>query len=207
MIINIHGFTGNGDNSKYKWLAANIRNREFFSPTIDYRERSPESILRQLQARALSYLEENARGAPGLHILGSSLGAFFARCLGLLLPEATTVLINPALAPFLTLSEHLDRKAYLALFAKFAYPDDDAGAGDRLHVIIGDSDELIDHEKMTKPLLPPDFKHLYVVRGGTHRLEPTPEVGDILKSVFMQRPEDALSRNGSVPSNFSGEPA
>jgi predicted esterase YcpF (UPF0227 family) len=185
MIINIHGFTGNGDNTKYRWLAANIRNHEFFSPTVDYCRRSPASILRQLHDRAAAYLRDRPADAPGLYVLGSSLGAFFARCLNLMLPDAVTVLINPALVPFLTLRGHIDCKAYLALFAKFAFRDDDAGDGGRLHVIIGDSDELIDHEKMTRPLLPPDCKRIYVVKGGTHRLYPTPEVGDILKSVFV----------------------
>ncbi|MDR2123799.1 MAG: hypothetical protein LBP38_02305 [Desulfovibrio sp.] len=184
MIINIHGFTGSGDNSKYRWLAANIRNREIFSPTLDYCGRSPESILRLLEKRASSYLGSGPAGAPRLYVLGSSLGAFFARCLNLLFPEATTVLINPALAPFLTLRGYIDCKAYLALFAKFAYLDDAAGDDARLHVIIGDADELIDHERMTKPLLPQGFKQLYVIRGGMHRLELTPEVEDVLKSVF-----------------------
>jgi predicted esterase YcpF (UPF0227 family) len=184
VIINIHGFTGSGDNSKYRWLAANIRNRDFFSPTLNYCGQSPENILRQLRERASSYLESRRAGAPGLCILGSSLGAFFARCLNLLFPEAVTVLINPALAPFLTLRGYIDCKAYLALFAKFAYMDDDAGDNGRLHVIIGDADELIDHERMTKPLLPQGFKQLYVIRGGMHSLELTPEVDGILKSVF-----------------------
>jgi predicted esterase YcpF (UPF0227 family) len=184
VIINIHGFTGSGCNSKYRWLAANIGDREIFSPTLDYCGRSPESILRQLQERASSYLGTRPAGASGLYVLGSSMGAFFARCLNLLFPEAVTVLINPALAPFITLRGYIDCKAYLALFAQFAYMDDDAGDNDRLHVIIGDADELIDHERMTKPLLPQGFKQLYVIRGGLHRLELTPEVGGILKSVF-----------------------
>ncbi|MDR2669723.1 MAG: hypothetical protein LBC14_07215 [Desulfovibrio sp.] len=184
MIINIHGFTGNGDNSKYRWLTANIRNREFFSPTLDYCRRSPESILRQLHECASSYLLSRPASAPGLSILGSSLGAFFARCLNLLFPQAMTVLINPALAPFLTLREYIDCKAYLTLFAKFAYLDDDMRDTGRLHVIIGDADELIDHARMTKPLLPQGFKQYHIIRGGVHRLELTPEVGGILRSVF-----------------------
>ncbi|MDR1777965.1 MAG: hypothetical protein LBR31_09090 [Desulfovibrio sp.] len=180
MIINIHGFTGNGDNTKSRWLKANIVQHEIFSPTIDYAASNPESILELLSNKISS-----CPGTDSPRVLGSSLGAFYARCLNLLFPETTTVLINPALVPFLTLRGRIDCKAYLALFARLAYRDDAmSNEKSRLHVIIGDSDELIDHEHMTKPLLPPNFQRIHVIRGGRHRLELTPEVGGILKSIL-----------------------
>jgi pimeloyl-ACP methyl ester carboxylesterase len=185
MIINIHGFTGSGDNTKYRWLKAHVPHHEIHSPTFDYAAVSPESILQQLADKVSAHMEAQPPGAAPLHALGSSLGGFFARCLNLLFPQITTVLINPSLVPFLTLRGYIDCKAYLALFARLAYRDDTlAGEQSRLRVIIGDSDELINHELLTKPLLPPDFRRLYIIGGGRHQLELTPEVGGILKSIL-----------------------
>jgi predicted esterase YcpF (UPF0227 family) len=184
MIINIHGFSGSGNNTKFRWLRENTGNHEIYSPTFDYSILNPENILNQLSEKVLSYSETKAGDMTGCYILGSSLGAFFARCLNLLYPKLTTVLINPALAPFLLLRGYIDCKAYLTLLAKLAYTDDESGTESRLHVIFGDADELIDHEKMTKPLLPPGFKQFYVIKGGVHRLDLNPEVGNILKNLL-----------------------
>ncbi|MDR2801112.1 MAG: hypothetical protein LBB52_07600 [Desulfovibrio sp.] len=185
MIVNIHGFTGSGDNTKYRWLRENFPQRRIFSPTFDYVAMSPENILGRLADGVSSYLAAKPPIVPALCVLGSGMGAFFARCLNLMFPEVTTVLINPALAPFLTLRGHIDCRAYLGLFARLAYKDDGISAGEgELHVIIGDSDELINHELLTKPLLPPAFNRFHLIRGGTHRLELTPEVGVILKSIL-----------------------
>jgi hypothetical protein len=185
MIINIHGFTGSGGNTKYRWLKAHVPHHEIHSPTFDYATLSPESILQRLADKVTAHVETQPSGVAALYALGSSLGGFFARCLNLLFPQMTTVLINPSLAPFLTLRGYIDCKAYLALFTRLAYRDDTlAGGQSRLRVIIGDSDEIINHEILTKPLLPPDFRQLYVIRGGKHRLELTPEVGGILKSIL-----------------------
>jgi predicted esterase YcpF (UPF0227 family) len=185
MIINIHGFTGSGNNTKFRWLRENTNNHEIYSPSFDYSMLSPESILNQLSARVLSYSDTTSGGLDGLYVLGSSLGAFFARCLNLLYPKLTTVLINPSLVPFLTLRGYIDCRAYLTLLAKLAYTDDASGQESKLHVILGDADELIDHEKLTKPLLPPDFKQIYVIKGGIHRLDLDPEVSNILKSILI----------------------
>ena len=122
----------------------------------------------------------------GVYVVGNSMGGFFARSVNLVLPSVTALLINPSLAPFLTLREHLGEsqcRHYLNLLARYAYKDEYANR-ERLHVIIGDSDELIDHDKLTKPLLPENFKNLYTICGGMHRLDMTPEVEDIFRSVI-----------------------
>ena len=186
MIINLHGFTGSGDNTKFKWLKANISNHAIFSPTFDYAALNPQAILEQLSDKVSSYQESWSPGCSNLYVLGSSLGAFFARCLNLLFPEVTTVLINPALCPFLVLRGRIDCGAYLAILARIAYRDDKLpDEQSKLHVILGDSDEVIDHERMTKPMLPPCFKRIYTIKGGSHRLELSSEVCTILKSILI----------------------
>ncbi|MDR1872498.1 MAG: hypothetical protein LBS60_11375 [Deltaproteobacteria bacterium] len=180
MIINLHGFTGHGANSKYDWLKANLPNQPIFAPDLDYKKETPERIFGFLEEKVRSFLANPA--ISEVAILGSSLGAFFARSLNIVFPMITTVLINPALAPFITLRGLVDSRAYLALFARLTFLDDDLLAESlKLHLIIGDQDELINHEVLTKPLLPPNLTNIHVIKGGTHRLRLTPEVGAILK--------------------------
>ncbi|MDR2140402.1 MAG: hypothetical protein LBR11_01170 [Deltaproteobacteria bacterium] len=183
MIINLHGFTGHGTNSKYDWLKANLPEREIFAPDLNYAATPPEEILSFLAERVSSYLATSPPDSPKLGILASSLGGFFGRCLNLLFPTVRTVLINPALTPFILLRDQLDCRAYLALFARLTFTDDDLPLElNQLRVIIGEQDELLDHERLTRPLLPPNFNHVQVIQGGVHRLQLTPEVGALLMS-------------------------
>ena len=196
MIINIHGFSGEGNNSKYKWLCENIPCHDIYSPSLSYVSENPQSILEHLLNRVDFYLRENPDNPMGVYIVGNSMGGFFARSVNQILPSVTAILINPSLTPFLTLGEHLGSSQcqnYLNLLARYTYKDEFANR-ERLHVIIGDSDEVIDHDKLTKPLLPENFKNLYTIRGGTHRLDMTPEVEDIFRSV-IKTPEGVTDIN------------
>lgn len=196
MIINIHGFSGVGNNSKYQWLCENIQYHDIYSPSLSYVNESPDSILEHLLDRVNCYLRENSDNPMGVYVVGNSMGGFFARSVNQIIPDVTSILINPSLTPFLTLREHLGDnqcRNYLNLLARYAYKDEH-GNQERLHVIIGDSDELIDHEKFTKPLLPLNFRNLYTIRGGTHRLDMTPKVEDIFRAV-IKTPEGMTDSN------------
>jgi predicted esterase YcpF (UPF0227 family) len=182
MIINIHGFAGRGANSKYEWLKANLPGRRIIAPDIRYVATPPEEILSFFVAKIHSFLSIPDPGSPGLVVLGSSLGGFFARCLNVMFPQIVVILINPALAPFVTLRGLLNDRAYLSLFSRLTFHDDEANADERLlNVIVGDSDELIDHERLTKPLLPPNLKNYTVIKGGQHQLELNAEVAAALR--------------------------
>jgi predicted esterase YcpF (UPF0227 family) len=200
VIINIHGFRGEGNNSKYKWLCANIPRHAIYSPTFDYVNENPRSILEHLLNRVMSYLRENPGNPMGVYVVGNSLGGFFARCINQAYPGVTALLVNPSLAPFLRLWKDLaihQRQAYLDLCAKYAYSDEyEDGNHERLHVIIGDSDELIDHETITKPLLPSYCKNIYTIRGGTHHLGMTPEAENIFKRVIPLPKEGKMDGDG-----------
>jgi len=186
LILNIHGFKAEGNNSKYRWLCENVPYHEIYSPTFYYVDENPQGILDHLVNKVSSYRRENPSNLMGVYVVGSSFGGFFARLINQIFPDVTALLVNPALAPFLTLREHLGSKCqlYLDLLAKYAYKDEH-GNQERLHVIIGDSDEVIDHNKLTKPLLPLHFKNLYTIRGGTHQLDMDSEVENIFKAVIQ----------------------
>ncbi|GHS93482.1 hypothetical protein AGMMS50276_04110 [Synergistales bacterium] len=188
MIINIHGFRSNGNNSKYKWLCENVPQHEIYSPTFDYERDNPDNILDHLLNKVRLYTKDSAVNTGNVYVVGSSFGGFFARLVDQL-SCATTILINPSLVPFITLRRELHYsycQRYIRLLARYAYSDDDSepGGGYKLHVIIGDSDELIDHERITKPLLPTGFNQIHTIKGGTHHLEMTPEISEILRSVI-----------------------
>jgi predicted esterase YcpF (UPF0227 family) len=176
MIMNIHGLGSSGENSKYRWLAKNASGHDIWSPTIAYEKTSPEDILD-------FFSERLPEAKSGVYVVGSSMGGFFARIINQLFPDVTAVLINPALAPFLGLRGTVDCRAYLRLAAKHAYSDDENWRN--LHVLIGDSDELIDHEKITLNMLPPNFDAIYRIRGGTHQMSVfSDEIGAILKNIL-----------------------
>jgi len=176
MIINIHGLYSNGENSMYAWLKENAPGHEIWSPTIDYEDMNAHDIL--------SLIRENIpNDQTGVYVVGNSLGGFFARIVNQIFQDITAILTNPALAPFVGLRGVLDCQGYLELTARYFYSDDKSWRN--LHVIVGDSDELIDHEKMTVKMLPPDFDSLYWIRGGIHRMPvSSPEISAILRKIL-----------------------
>jgi predicted esterase YcpF (UPF0227 family) len=176
MIINIHGLGSNGENSKYRWLAENAAGHDIWSPTIVYENTSAHDILEFLAGRI-------PEAKSGVYVVGSSMGGFFARIINQMFPDVVAILINPALAPFIGLRGTVDCSGYLELAAKHAYSDDRNWRN--LHVLIGNSDELIDHEKVTLQMLPPDFDAIYRIKGGAHQMPvSSPEISAILKNIL-----------------------
>ena len=176
MIINIHGLGSTGGNSKYAWLKENAPRHEIWSPTINYEDMSAHDVLSRIT-------ENIPNERTGVYIIGSSLGGFFARIVNQIFQDVTAILINPALAPFIGLRGVLDCRGYLELAARYLYIDDKNWRN--LHVIAGDSDELIDHQQMTVKILPPGFDSLHWVSGGTHQMPvSSPEISAILRGIL-----------------------
>jgi predicted esterase YcpF (UPF0227 family) len=199
MIINIHGFGGEGNNSKYRWLCENFPRHAIYSPTFEYGWESPQGILDHLMGKMLAYWRENPDGQMGTYVVGNSLGGFFARIVNQTYPGVPAILINPSLVPFLTLWDRIPEALchqYLKRLSETAYGDEpEYGNHKCLHVIVGDADERIDHDRMTRPMLPSYFKNLHIIKGGTHQLEMTPEVEAVFKSV-IQSPEGQMDGDG-----------
>ncbi|MDL2264582.1 hypothetical protein LJC31_08020 [Synergistaceae bacterium OttesenSCG-928-I11] len=134
---------------------------------------------------------KNAVESRSIYCISSSLGGFFARCLNLQFPFITSIMINPSLSPFLSLRKYGVKKTilyqYVRLFERFYNANEDGF--DNLFAILGDSDEVIDHENSTKLLLPYGFdEHIHTIKGGTHQLEITDEVASILKNIINPPP-------------------
>ena len=176
MIINIHGLGSNGENSKYAWLRENAPGREIWSPAIDYENTNGNDILEFL----IGHVPEKR---SGVYAVGSSMGGFFARVLNQIFPDVTAILINPALAPFIGLRGVVDCQAYIEIAARYAFSDDENWRN--LHVIAGDSDELIDHKAVTVKMLPPGFGAMHWIKGGTHQMAvSSPEVSAVLRKIL-----------------------
>lgn len=152
-ILNIHGYKGSAKNSAYEVLTA--LGHEVTSPELDYDTLSSDETLEILLREA---------GECGAEMLvGSSLGGFYAAVMSvqLGLPAA---LVNPCLMPFL----HLPRLGYngeihpfIKLFGELADID-----SEKISVIVGGSDEVIDTHDMTRNLL--KNSRFEVVPNGRH---------------------------------------
>ena len=176
MIINIHGLGSTGENSKYEWLKENAPGHEIWSPTIKYEYTNAHDVLNLI-------IENIPDERTGVYVVGNSLGGFFARIVNQIFQNVTAILINPALAPFIGLRGVLDCQGYLELAARYLYSDDNNWRN--VHVIAGDSDELIDHGQMTVKMLPPGFDSLHWIQEGTHQMPvSSPEISDILKDIL-----------------------
>lgn len=179
MIINIHGFESSGENSKYKWLKENY-DCVIYSPTFDYRNTNPRIVIKTLRDKINAARRENP--SEPVKIVGSSLGGFFANILNVIFPNARTVMLNPCLLPFLTLGEKHDlpvwiRKEYASLVAEYVY---EHPSYDNEMILFADEDEEINHEVLTLPLLPKNFRNVHKVHA-THRMEISEEIGEMIK--------------------------
>lgn len=183
MIVNIHGFESNGENNKYQWLRENY-SCEIYSPTFDYRNTNPRIVLKTLREK-ITETERDADGTEPVRILGSSLGGFFANILNVLFPTARTVLLNPCFFPFLSLGGKHDlpiwvRKEYASLLSEYVYEHPNF---DNIMVLLSDDDEELNHNILTKPMLPKQFRNVYTVHA-THRMDIDGPIGDLIKKFF-----------------------
>ncbi len=179
MIINIHGFESSGENGKYKWLTENY-GCPVYSPTFDYRHTNPRIVLKTLRDKIGE--AKRADAAEPVKIIGSSLGGFFANILNIIFPDSRAVLLNPCFFPFLSLGAKHDLavwlcKEYATLVAEYSY---EHASYDNIMVLLADNDEEINHDILTRPMLPKNFRNLETVRA-SHRMEIDEAIGEKIK--------------------------
>lgn len=160
MFVNIHGYGGQGENTKYRWLRKTYPGEGIFCPTFDYASAHPEEIL------SLYATEVRARLGAGeqVKIIGTSWGGFFAYCLNVLFPRLPAVLVNPSLNPHLS-GRYADVERgllleYVELMGRHMLRHNDGSCA----VIIGMRDEVIPHEAATAPLFAPSSLHRFDVQ-------------------------------------------
>ena len=138
-ILNIHGYMGDSSNTNYNVLC-NINNDIIVdSPQLDYNSQSPISIFNMLKNKIV--LNNNFQKL----IVGTSLGGFFAVCLGAEL-DIPVIVTNPCLLPFVYIPKLGDipkqhEKQYADLFGKYIYNIDKR----YVSTIIGLQDTIINH--------------------------------------------------------------
>lgn len=172
-ILNIHGYKGSAKNSAYEALTA--LGHEAASPELDYDMLLPDETLEILLREA---------GECGAEMLvGSSLGGFYAAVMSVRL-GLPAVLVNPCLMPFL----HLPRLGYVGEIRPFIKLFGDLADIDseKISVIVGDSDEVIDTHDMTRNLL--KNSRFEVIPNGRHSGSTLP-----LESFFAEVLDEALT--------------
>ncbi|MBU0632160.1 esterase [bacterium] len=97
MVIYIHGFGSSGEGSKAKKFREYFHSlgEGFIAPSLSY---VPELAVDTLEELVLSYKED-------VYLIGSSLGGYFALYLSRLPQVKKTVVINPSVYPYNTLSK------------------------------------------------------------------------------------------------------
>ncbi len=181
MIINIHGMNSDGKNSTYEVLKELYPDTMIYSPTFNYQNENPINIVSNLKC----ILTINANKDKENLIIGTSLGGFFAFCLYAENVNVKTLLINPSLCPFLTLQKYdipnwLIKK-YLFIFNMYALDED--FFGNNLNIVLGKHDNVINHDLLTVPLIPKEFKNIKYYPKMEHRLTKT-EKNMVISSCF-----------------------
>ena len=165
MIINIHGFGGNKENSVYRWLKKERPDEEIYGKTYDYASAQPDAVLDYY--RMVVSKEVNHGNRVG--IIGTSWGGFFAYCLNAEFPELNTILINPMLNPHLTdIRKHIPDRIfmnYFKLFGEHALRHNNKS----IKVIIGADDEVFEHKYLTEPMF--DQRAICKYEGLTHHFD------------------------------------
>jgi predicted esterase YcpF (UPF0227 family) len=160
MILNIHGYQGCSRNAKYLWLEETYDDL-IISEQMDYDKQSPKGIIEGYSRIIDSFLERQDRNGKtnnSLTIVGTSLGGFITLALHCIYPNSTAILFNPALTPFLLLQSEGNRELileYVDIFCNVIYKNMETKD---LYIFLGSHDERIDHQKLTKPVLPTNFK-------------------------------------------------
>jgi hypothetical protein len=188
IFLNIHGFRNDDrlpvyKNSTYDFLFKNYPKSFIDSPGNNHFEDNPYNILNHyINTININYPKER------IVILAKSLGGFFGYSLNYKFPNITTILFNPALEPYLNLKNvfgvpsHIVDK-YFELFVNNVYPRDHFLGN--LHVFIGDNDNVISHDYVTKNILPKDFKNIHTISAG-HEIDIfsiEKEIKNIIKKV------------------------
>ena len=190
MIINIHGYNGKGNNSKFEWLKANFPNETIISPTVNHGN-GINNVLSKIKLDMFNNGYDRKDGTKKI-LIATSMGSFAGYILHTDYGFDKAIFLNPCFMPFLHLSKE-DRKEhilknYLNNFNKtfFDWDDkEDKFINKTVYIIYGNKDERINHKTETIPLMPNDFTHWYEVDSG-HDIHITGEVENIIKDIISR---------------------
>lgn len=149
MIINIHGFGGKGNNSKYNWLKENYPEENIYYKTFNYSKDNPEFILEHY----INKINKAIKNSDSIKIVATSWGGFFGYCLSCIFDYIPTILINPSLNPHLSkriVNKKIDKnilRSYMGIFSKYIF-----NHRSNCVAICGVNDTVINHDILTYPI-------------------------------------------------------
>jgi predicted esterase YcpF (UPF0227 family) len=175
MILNIHGYNSNGENSKFQYLKSIFPNETIVSPTLPF---NPKDTAEQLKSIILKQKEK-------ILVVGSSLGGFYAYYIAARF-SLNVCLINPSLIPFVNLVDRMleqkdivesqrvsieQLKELRDLFS-LSYLEAEKK---NVNVFVCNDDDVINHVAVTKKMSPFFNQYLEFETGG-HRFEDLPRL-------------------------------
>lgn len=168
-VLNIHGYNGSSRNTNFKILESLESVAEVISPQFDYITTSPEYIEKCL----VKLVEDNDIEL----VVATSFGAFFGRLLSIK-HNVPIIATNPCLRPDISLKaiapEYFNK--YNSRYVEEALRTNLSGGYNKAVFILGDKDEVIDHDYITRVIA--KDATFYTV-SGNHHLEED-EYRDIL---------------------------
>ena len=167
MIIYVHGFGSSGEGSKAKKFREYFHSlgESFIAPSLSY---IPELAIATLEEIIASYKED-------VHLIGSSLGGYFALYLSHLPNVKKVVVINPSVYPYHTLSKmighaknYYDQSSYdwyashVEMLKKYDIVPEHK---ESVLVLLQKGDEVLDYKEAEQKL---DGCNIIVEEGGDH---------------------------------------
>jgi hypothetical protein len=174
MIVNIHGYKGNGENAMYHILRDLFPDEQILSPQIDYDHLGPYEIITGVLGYDVrlpsDVVDRELQDDRAWLMVGSSLGAFVAGALSYKIfrfrhkyaaryphlpqwaapPPLLTVLLNPCLLPWQYLPKlgytgDFPYESYALMFAELARASTDTAWLKKTCILLGNQDETIGH--------------------------------------------------------------
>ena len=168
-VLNIHGYKGSSKNTNFHILNSLNNDIEVISQLFDYDTTDPSCIERYLS----NLIEDNNVEL----IVATSFGAFFGRLLSMKY-NVPIIATNPCLRPDISLKaiapEYFNE--HNSKYVEEAFRTNLSGGYNKAVFILGDKDEVIDHDHITRVIA--KDATFYTV-SGNHHLEKD-EYRDIL---------------------------
>ncbi|MCJ8344840.1 hypothetical protein MJH12_04815 [bacterium] len=181
MIINIHGYNSNGQNSKFHFLKSIFPNETILSPDLPF---EPKASIETLRSIILKQKEK-------IMVVGSSLGGFYAYYIAARF-SLSVCLINPSLIPFINLVDQMvsnseldhqisiDHLKELRDLFSVSYLEAEQS---KVNVFVTKDDDVINHQAVTKKMRLFFNQYKEFDQGG-HRFEDLGRLESDFKAIY-----------------------
>lgn len=193
MFVYLHGLNSAGSSHKAAVLRERLVPIPLVSPT--YPAHQPDQAVQHLSSELERWVNEAARLAQPLVLVGSSMGGFYGQYLARRFPIDHLVMINPALRPWELLkqvvgwqyNQALDERYYLSaqmVEATRRYAVDEVADGVPTSLLLDQGDELIDWR--IAAAIYHGSGELCCFEGGSHAFEHLDQALEILARIHQE---------------------